>query len=82
MATPLSTPRLSARIRNGVAETGMVTIWLGVAELFAGENAESLIQRADKALYRAKRGGRNRIERAQKVTRLFESEAAADSSGM
>ena len=73
---------LAERIRNGVAETGMVTISLGVAELFAGENAESLIQRADKALYRAKRGGRNRIERAQKVTRLFESEAAADSSGM
>lgn len=63
---------LAERIRNGVAglaieETGPVTISFGVAELSAGETAEGLIQRADKALYQAKRGGRNRVERALSV---------------
>ncbi|HSD36978.1 MAG TPA: diguanylate cyclase [Rhodocyclaceae bacterium] len=34
----------------------------GGAQLFAGETLESLVARADAALYRAKHGGRNRIE--------------------
>ncbi|MEX5591226.1 GGDEF domain-containing protein, partial [Pseudomonas urmiensis] len=55
---------LAERIRKSVEslvipETGSVTISLGVAELSAGETAASLIQRADKALYQAKRLGRN-----------------------
>ncbi|EKG40126.1 sensor domain-containing diguanylate cyclase [Pseudomonas syringae] len=58
---------LAERIRKSVEslvipETGSVTISLGVAELSAGESAASLIQRADKALYQAKRLGRNRVE--------------------
>ncbi|RML43569.1 Sensory box/GGDEF domain protein [Pseudomonas syringae pv. maculicola] len=48
-----------------IPEAGPVTISLGVAELSPGETAASLIQRADKVLYQAKRLGRNRVEIAQ-----------------
>lgn len=61
---------LAERVRKGVEsleipEAGPVTISLGVAELSPGETAASLIQRADKVLYQAKRLGRNRVEIAQ-----------------
>jgi diguanylate cyclase (GGDEF)-like protein len=39
-----------------------VTISCGVTSVIAGDGAESLLQRADVALYAAKRGGRNRAE--------------------
>ena len=38
-----------------------ITISLGLAELKEGEKMEALIARADKALYEAKEGGRNRV---------------------
>ncbi|BCU07953.1 diguanylate cyclase [Allochromatium tepidum] len=66
--------RVAERIRESVSGLGMwhpasprgiVTISIGVAEE-AGGNAdpdhESLIRRADEALYRAKERGRNRVE--------------------
>jgi diguanylate cyclase (GGDEF)-like protein/PAS domain S-box-containing protein len=61
---------LADRIRKGVESLELVsvepvTISLGVAELATGETAASLIQRADSALYQAKRCGRNRVERAK-----------------
>ena len=40
---------------------GRVTISLGVATLQKGDNAQSLIARADACLYAAKRNGRNRV---------------------
>ena len=40
-----------------------LTVSVGVAQHGLGEDAEALIGRADAALYRAKRGGRNRTER-------------------
>jgi diguanylate cyclase (GGDEF)-like protein len=41
-----------------------LTISAGLAEYRAGEAVEQLINRADAALYRAKRAGRNRVEAA------------------
>lgn len=40
---------------------GSVTISIGVATLRRGDNAQSLIARADTCLYAAKRAGRNRV---------------------
>jgi diguanylate cyclase len=40
---------------------GRVTISIGAAALRPGDTAQSLIERADKCLYAAKRNGRNRI---------------------
>jgi diguanylate cyclase (GGDEF)-like protein len=37
-----------------------LTLSIGVAEAIRGESPEALIKRADKALYQAKQGGRNR----------------------
>jgi two-component system cell cycle response regulator len=41
---------------------GQPTVSLGVAEWTVGETPTELLERADAALYRAKRGGRNRVE--------------------
>jgi two-component system cell cycle response regulator len=38
-----------------------VTISIGIAALARGENAAAVLKRADQALYRAKRDGRNRV---------------------
>ena len=45
------------------AETS-ITASFGVAEFQPGLSAEALVARADEALYRAKRGGKNRVEAA------------------
>ena len=49
----------------GEAEAKKVTISMGIS-VFPddGGMAEELIERTDQALYRAKHGGRNRVERA------------------
>jgi len=41
---------------------GRVTSSFGVAEFLQGDSVESLVERADQALYRAKGGGRNCVE--------------------
>lgn len=68
--------RLAEQLRtlveaNELAEGPGVTISLGVAELESGETADNWLQRADEALYKAKRGGRN-------LTRLASSSPAMD----
>lgn len=52
------------RVRSAVEKRGSVTISVGVAELDAAkkESPDGWLRRADAALYRAKGGGRNRVE--------------------
>lgn len=45
-------------------KTLKITVSVGIAQLRADEDADSLIARADKALYSAKSQGRNRVEAA------------------
>ena len=58
---------LAEKIRRHVelftyTNVGTVTISCGLAELKVGDTIDSLIKRADDALYKAKRKGRNRVE--------------------
>lgn len=63
---------LAERLRAAIAATPIghgalqlpVSVSLGVALLAPGESLEQLLARADAALYRAKHGGRNRVEAA------------------
>ncbi|GAL03796.1 hypothetical protein JCM19237_6690 [Photobacterium aphoticum] len=41
-----------------------LTCSIGLAEYVPGESIDTFIQRADRALYKAKRQGRNRVEAA------------------
>lgn len=47
--------------RNGDGSGGNITISAGVAEYVRGEDSDTLIARADRALYVSKQGGRNRV---------------------
>ena len=57
--------RLRAAIQNQVIDTGeaqlSITLSTGVASYRRGDDVESLMGRADAALYDAKRGGRDRV---------------------
>lgn len=61
--------QVAERIRSAVSElscnhntdTFGLTISLGVAQLTRGEDASSLFDRADRALYQAKKSGRNQV---------------------
>ena len=64
--------KLAESIRVGLAKQvlknrrtgdsfGKVTVSIGVASFHKGESADDLVQRSDKALYKAKQDGRNRV---------------------
>jgi len=55
-------------IELGEGEPVALTVSCGMAEYTAGDTLESLVERADKALYEAKRSGRDRIVSKQKPT--------------
>ncbi|MEX2516394.1 MAG: diguanylate cyclase [Gammaproteobacteria bacterium] len=48
--------------RHDFGKTGSVTASFGVVEFVPGEDSNSLLKRVDKALYKAKNNGRNRVE--------------------
>jgi diguanylate cyclase (GGDEF)-like protein len=57
--------RIALAARDIASAPGLrVTASFGVAEYTGQTNAEELVDAADNALYRAKRAGRNRVERA------------------
>lgn len=56
---------LSSRVlkhRGDGKEVGVITLSVGVATLRPREQAKALIERADEAMYTAKKAGRNRVE--------------------
>lgn len=70
-ATPAAAREFAERLRGRVAETPVahdghaipVTVSIGIAGMSAYDgNADASLVRADAALYRAKQGGRNRVE--------------------
>lgn len=63
---PDEAARLAERMRAGVAAqafavVGHKTSSFGIAAFHPGDGEDSLVKRADDALYRAKEGGRNRV---------------------
>jgi two-component system, cell cycle response regulator len=73
------------RIRNAVQKLEisaadkkiLVTVSIGVAEFDLASSAEAFIECADRAMYRAKLGGRNRVEREHAPAPAAESSATA-----
>ena len=68
-ATLKETSVLTERIRKSIydqviTEVGKVTASFGIAELLSSETTASLINRADKALYKAKLSGKNCVRTA------------------
>ena len=68
--TPIQNAQfLAEKLRHAIETTQLikqqvVTCSFGIAEMVAGEDPKRLFDRADKALYASKQGGRNRVTSA------------------
>ena len=60
-ATSADAAVVAARMLAAMSSEESMTISIGIAEFRAGETLDGLIHRADEALYRAKKDGRNRF---------------------
>ncbi len=63
---------VAERLRRGVAEQALLdspriaaTVSIGIAQFAAGDTLEALLERADVAVYAAKRGGRDQVRAAE-----------------
>lgn len=56
------------RRRSTNDELGTITVSVGLAQRLPGETEQSLIERADSALYASKRAGRNRVTNARAIS--------------
>jgi diguanylate cyclase (GGDEF)-like protein len=68
-----ATVQLAERLRTLIADrsqppVGQVTVSFGVAMAIAGDTPDTLVKRADEALYRAKQQGCNRVEVADLIS--------------
>jgi len=64
--------RLAEKLRamvaaQGFRQVGSLTISIGVSTLQGDDDLQALVSRADAAMYRAKQGGRNRVELESKA---------------
>ena len=53
------------RLKNTKTELEPITLSIGVAQLRPEDSADSFVERADKAMYAAKTGGRNQAKTEQ-----------------
>lgn len=60
-ALRLAIEKMTIKDRKNGSKVGNITASFGVAEFTAGDTYTSLVDRADKMLYDAKRAGRNRV---------------------
>ena len=66
---------VAERLRQGVADVSLIsaplvrtTVSIGAAQYLPGETVEQLLERADTAVYAAKRGGRNQVRVPEAAT--------------
>ncbi len=68
---------LPEQVVDGALATDIaITVSIGVAQLQADDDLESFIDRADKALYEAKHGGRNQVRVSQQIRAVSPLEGA------
>lgn len=61
----LEADRLAGRLRSAIRTTGVGEVSIGVAALSFSDSPETLLDRADRALLKAKRLGKNRVSLAE-----------------